>query len=184
MDKNTLKSRFSNVVLVSDGELHLLENGDDATLREVIVSGLPDDAFAVKIDPIKVQNLFSCSGEWAYNKHGDYLIVTEDDLIVIEMKSRTDLTDKVVDDVRLKFRSDTCMLDYCDAVFRIMLEKKPFFALRHTCFVLFYQKLPLQKTTTVPNLGLVPGHVTPDAFARIQVANGERINVKRLMAGM
>lgn len=185
MDKDTLRSKFSNVVRVSGGELQLLETGNDATLREVIVTGLPDDAYAVKIDPIKVQKLFSCEKDWAYNKHGDYLIVTDKELIIVEMKSRMDLNEDVVKDVTLKFKSDTCMLDYCDSVFRVMLAKNPFFSAKPTYFVLFYQKLPLQKTTTVPPaVPSVPAHMTPDSFARLQVANGEKINVRRLLLGI
>ncbi|MDE5693705.1 MAG: hypothetical protein K2I09_07295 [Duncaniella sp.] len=186
MDKDTLRLRFSNVVRVSDGELQLLETGNDATLREVIVTGLPDDAYAVKIDPIKVQKLFSCEKDWAYNKHGDYLIVTDNELIVVEMKSKMDLTDDVVNDVKLKFKSDTCILNYCDSVFRVMLEKNPFFGSKPTYFVLFYQKLPIQKLTTVPPVlpPAPPQHLKPDAFARLQVANGEKVNVKRLLRGI
>lgn len=185
MDKDTLKCKFSNVVRVSGGELQLLETGNDATLREVIVTGLSDDAYAVKIDPIKVQKLFSCERDWAYNKHGDYLIVTDNELIVVEMKSRTDLTEDVVNDVKLKFKSDMCILDYCDSVFRVMLAKNPFFGSRPTYFVLLYQKLPIQKNTTVPHVRTSgPTHMTPDRFARLQVANGEKINVKRLLLGI
>lgn len=184
MDKFTLGKRFCDVSSCVDGEIVLVESDPGATLKEVTVFGLPADAYAVKLDPIKVNKLFNCVKEWGFNKHGDYLIVTDNALVVVEMKSKDDVDEKLAHECELKFKSDTCIFDYCDIVFARMVGKNPFFKGRKVYYVLFYQGPTAEKRPVSARPSEEPPtHNAPERFARISVRNKGRVSFGRMMAG-
>ena len=184
MDKLTLGKRFCDVTRCVGGEIVLVENGYRSTLREVTVFGLPADAYAVKLDPIKVDKLFNCVKEWGFNKHGDYLIVTDNELVVVEMKSRSDVDEELAHECELKFKSDACIFEYCDIVFDRMVGKNPFFKGRTIYYVLFYQGPTAEKRPVSARPSeKPPTHNTPERFARIAVSNKGRVSFGRMVAG-
>lgn len=184
MDRPTLKKSFCKVVDPVGNEVTLIENDKQATLRTVTVHNLPADSFAVKLDGISVDNLFKSTSIKGFNRHGDYLIVTSSELIVVEMKSQKNLKDKLLLDCQMKFKSDYCMFDYCDSIFARILTKNPFFKGKPIYFVLLYQGAPIAMSpTSAKPAPKNPQHTDPEKFSKIPVANGARISFQRLLLG-
>lgn len=184
MDKLTLRKALRATFPSSGGEVVLRETDKGATLREITVHNLPADSYAVKLDKISVNNLFIDKQIAGINMHGDYLIVTDREMIVVEMKSRKELTDKLIDECKRKFKSDCCIFDYCDSVFFHILNKNPFFKGKPIYFVLLYQGAPIALSPTSAKPSENPTrHTDPDDFSRIPVADNARVNFNRLLAG-
>lgn len=184
MDKQTLRKALCATFTSADGEVILKETDSGATLREVTIHGLPSDSYAVKLDNIKVSNLFINKKIGSFNKHGDYLIVTDREMIVVEMKSQKELSEKLLDECKRKFKSDCCIFDYCDSVFFRILKKNPFFKGKPIYFVLLYQGAPIAiSPTSAKPSGAPPRHTDPEDFLRIPVADKDRVNFNRLLAG-
>lgn len=182
MDKNALRDCLVKASPENDNSIVLLETDKQATLQEVTISGLPLGSYAVKVDEITVNNLFNSKKVAGTNKHSDYLIVTDRDIIAIEMKSFKTLKNDEIDDIKLKFKGDSCILNYCDAVFQTFLKKRPFFKGRKVYYVLLYEALPMMKTPT----SLIPRkqnctHVDPERFGALQVQNKSIIGLSALL---
>lgn len=182
MDKDTLRECLHPLVVNEcDNKIILTETGESASLREVTIVGLPSGSYAIKLDPIKVDKLFLPEKITGFNKHSDYLIVADKDLIAIELKSPT-LEDIDIEDITCKFKSDLCVFKYCDAVFHTFLNKNPFFSKKNIYYVLLYQALPTNKTYT----SLIPNkqnctHTTPEKFATLPVKNQSAIGLSALL---
>lgn len=182
MDKQTLRKSLRAIFPSSRGEVVLMETEKEATLCEITVHNLPADSYAVKLDKIRVNNLFVDKQIAGINKHGDYLIVTDREMVVIEMKSRKEISDKLIDDCKRKFKSDCCIFDYCDSVFFRILKKNPFFKGKPIYFVLLYQGAPIaiSPTSAKPSEN-PPKHTDPEEFLRIPVADNARVNFRKLL---
>ena len=182
MDRQTLRKALCATFPSSGGEVVLRETDKGATLREITVHGLPAEAYAVKLDGIKVHKLFFDKIIGDFNKHGDYLIVTDRDMIVVEMKSQKEISEKLLDECKRKFKSDCCIFDYCDSVFFRILKKNPFFKGKPIYFVLLYQGAPIaiSPTSAKPSEN-PPKHTDPEEFLRIPVADNARVNFRKLL---
>lgn len=182
MDRATLRDCLAQTYPETDNCVVLVETGKDATLREVTISGLPAGSYAVKVDEITVNNLFNSKKVAGTNKHSDYLIVTDRDIIAVEMKSFVTPKDEDIDDIKLKFKGDLCILNYCDSVFQSFLKKRPFFKGRKVHYVLLYKALPMMKTPT----SLIPrktdcAHIDPERFGALQVHDKSIIGLSALL---
>lgn len=177
MDKVTLKKSLCNCLECSSGSFLLEEKGDDATLRAVTMCDIPKDALIVKMDKVRFNNFLIDRKEIGLNKHSDYLIITDDKAVFIEMKSKKEVNQGLLDECRTKFISDECSLDYADDIFQRMMNKNSFFKNKEFHFVLFHQTLSMAKTPTAqedqsPNL-------TPDTPRKIPVVNNGTISFFR-----
>lgn len=181
MDSVTLLHSFKNATISQNRTLVLTEHGDQATLRKITIENLPNDTFAIKIDKFKVQNVFNQEKEWGYNKHGDYVIVTKDILIFIEMKSTNCLSQDRNKKIITKFQSDTCIIDYFDTLFKRMLGKNHFFSKREKRFVALYRGPEIKPTTSMKPQP--PTHVRPESFAKIAVKDDDIVDFRRLCIG-
>ena len=160
MDKETLKKSLCSCSVCSSGSYLLEEKGDDATLRAVTMCDIPQNALVIKMDKVRFSNFLIDRKEIGFNKHSDYIIVTDDKIVFIEMQSKTEVNQELIDECRIKFISDGCSLDYSDSVFKKILHKKPFFEKKEYHYVLLFQALPIAKTPThfdklAPNLHLI-----------------------------
>lgn len=182
MDSTTLFQNFNNVAKSHNNTLTLKENGTQATLRSITIENLPIDSFAIKIDDFKVHNVFKGKNGWGYNRHSDYVIITPNILIFIEMKSANHMAYDRQEKIITKFQSDTCILDYLDIIFSRMLGKNTFFDKREKRFIALYRG-PEVKTTTSTRPSS-PLHIHPDHFAKIAVKDGDTINFNRLCVGI
>ena len=107
MDIVTLKHSICKVAECDSGNYLLEETDPHATLRQVNICDIPTGSLIIKMDGTKFLNLLKENKLWGFNKHSDYLIVTDIDLVFIEMKSRKDVNDVVVEECRQKFTSDS-----------------------------------------------------------------------------
>ena len=121
------------------------------------------------MDKTRFNNFLSDKKEIGFNKHSDYIIITDDKVVFIEMKSKKEVNQELMDECRTKFTSDECSLDYADAIFQRILNKNSFFKKREFHFVLFYQALSIAKTPTAPENP--SPNLTPDTFRPISVVN-------------
>ncbi len=168
MDINTLKDSFSNLQNEDNsGEFKLKESGKDATLKEVTLINIPNDSLIVKMDGVKFDKLFI--DKWGFNKHSDYMVITNDKVIFIEMKSKSEFDDKLGEECRKKFTSDKSVMDYADSIFENILSKNSFFRQKEFHYVLLYQSLSINKTPTIkqPN----NSNTEPNNFRKIAISN-------------
>ena len=180
MDQLTLYNSFCNVSQCTSGTFLLEEKDTSATLNKVSICNIPFGALIIKMDKIEFVKLFKTTKAWGFNKHSDYLIITDDKLIFIEMKSATEINQKTSDDCLLKYKSDKCTLFYADKIFEEMLSKNSFFEKREPHFVLLYQNPPIAKTSTSlgTDISVLP-NTTPNTFRKIPVANEGTISFFR-----
>lgn len=176
MDIHTLKDSLCKANLCESGAFLLEEHDGAATLKKVTVCDIPVGSLVIKMDN-KVKFEKFLKDQWGFNKHCDYLIVTEDKMVFIELKSKTDVCEKLIDDCQSKFKSDNCMLTYADKIFNEILAKNTFFDKREPHYVLLYQASSMAKSPTIFT-SLTPNK-TPDTFRKISVANEGTISFFR-----
>lgn len=177
MDKATLKKSLCNCEECSSGSFLLEEKGDDATLRAVTMCDIPKDSLIVKMDKVRFNNFLIDRKAVGFNKHSDYLIITDDKAVLIEIKSKKEVNQDLFDECRTKFISDKCSLDYADDIFQRMMNKNSFFENREFHFVLLHQTLSMAKTPTTPESQLP--NLTPDSLRKIPVVNNGTISFFR-----
>lgn len=182
MDFDTLKKSLSSYGNVcSLGQYVMRETGSDATLKEVTIRDIPENSLVIKMDKIKFTNLFNSNviKSWGFNKHSDYLIVTQDRLVFVEMKSRTSVNSELEEKCRKKFLSDSCTINYADDIFIKLLSKNSFFNNKKTHYVLLYQSVSVNKKNFL-NLSQ-PSNNTPETFRKIAVCNEAIISYNRVI---
>jgi len=175
MDILTLKNSLCNVNQCTSGTFLLEETDQSATLRKVSLCDIPCDSLIVKMDKIKFNNFLK--DQWGFNKHSDYLIITNDKLVFIEMKSKTEVSQKLRDDCQQKFTSDGCTMNYADTIFKLMLSKNSFFVNKEPHYVLLFQSPSIAKTPTA--VGTELPNTTPNSFRQISVCNEGTISFYR-----
>lgn len=190
MDITTLANSLQRVTVTTNSELVLTETGGAARLTEVTVSKLPPGAFMMKLDEIKVTQLFQRHLEkpWGFLKHGDYMIVTDSVVVVVEMKSKSDprTNGNLHGNIIKKFNSDLSILKYCDSVFVHLRNLQPFFEERNIYYIALCEALPISKTSTSAAVAThkSPVHTKPGNYAVIQVPNKSKIDFSRFLAGV
>ncbi|WP_195344747.1 hypothetical protein [Bacteroides xylanisolvens] len=177
MDKNSLQLALSNAQCHSN-MVQLTEDDPQATLSEINIIDLPDNSIVKKkMDKSKVDNFFIPNREWGYNKHSDYVIITDDHIVLIEIKSRTEVKNDLEHECIQKFSSDLCLLKYADNVFDLMLGKNIFFGSKTIHYVLLYQAPSINKATTMK----MEDNTAPSRFRKISVSNASTISFKKML---
>ncbi len=178
MDILTLKDSLCNVNSCNSGSAILEERDNNASLKRITICDIPNGALIVKMDNhVRFSNFIRDQKAWGFNKHSDYLIITNDKIVFIEMKSKKDINQDLIDDCEQKFTSDNCTMHYADSIFREMLSKQSFFDKREPHYVLLYQNPSITKTLTAL-VKLMP-NTTPKAFRRIPISNEGTISFFR-----
>lgn len=177
MDVQTLKNSLCNVKQC-ESDMYVLEEKDkSASLRRVTMCDIPIGSLVIRMDNKVHFNNF-LKDKWGFNKHSDYLIVTEDKLVFVELKSRTEISNKLQDECLSKFKSDNCTLTYADKIFQELLSKNSFFESREPHYVLLYQAPSIMKVPTTMTLASQP-NATPSTFRAIPVLNEGTISFYR-----
>lgn len=174
MDTSTLKNSLCNVIQCNSGNQLFEEKTSAATLRKVYMCDIPFGALIIKLDGIKFSKFIKDNSSWGFNKHSDYLIITNDRLIFIEMKSKKEVGPDLKNECIQKFSSDECTMNYTDLIFQKMLSKNVFFERREHHYVLLFQAPSIAKTPT--KAGAKRSNTTPDTFRQIPVANESTIS--------
>lgn len=170
MDIQTLKGSLCNVDPCMSGSVILEERDNSATLKKITICDIPNDALIVKMDNnVRFSNFLRDQKAWGFNKHSDYLIITNDKIVFIEMKSREEVNQELINDCERKFTSDNCTMLYADSIFRELLSKQSFFDKREPHYVLLYQNPSVTKTLTT--LEKVLPNTTPKSFRKIPISN-------------
>lgn len=170
MDILTLKDSLCNAVFCNSGEFLLEEKDKHATLKKVTLCNIPNGSLIIRMgNNVKFSNFLKDQRTWGYNKHSDYLIITNDKIVFIEMKSKKEVNQELIEDCIQKFTSDKCVIYYADYIFQEMLLKKTFFNIREHHYVLLYQNLSIAKTLT--SIGAELPNITPSTFRRIPISN-------------
>ncbi len=178
MDILTLKRYLCNVFQSDDsGIIKLKEESKDATLKLVYICDVPFGSLIIKMDKIRFEKFLNDNQKLGFNKHSDYLIVTEDKLVFIEMKSKREVNHDLVTECINKFSSDNCVLEYADAIFQTMLTKEAFFEKKETHYVLLYQNPSISKTTIALETEC-PNNI-PKAFRKIPISNEGTVSFYR-----
>lgn len=177
MDIVTLKRSICKVTECNSGNYLLEEKDPSATLRQVNLCDIPTGSLIIKMDGIRFSNLLIDNKKWGFNKHSDYLIVTDIDLVFIEMKSRNDVNQNLIDECQQKFISDNCSIFYADKIFQELLSKNAFFKQRSTHYVLLYQGPSIIKAPT--EYAKEPPNNTPVTFRKIAIQDGSTLSFNR-----
>jgi hypothetical protein len=179
MDIQTLRNSLCNVNPCTSGTFTLEEKDKSATLRKVFLCDIPSESLIVKMDNIRFNNFLKDQKTWGFNKHSDYLIITSDKLVFIEIKSKMEVGQELKDECVQKFASDSCTLNYADKIFRELLSKTPFFENRESHYVLLYQSPSISKTPTT--LGTDSPNTSPNSFRKISVSNDTTLSFRRTL---
>lgn len=177
MDIVTLKRSICKVSECNSGNYLLEETDPHATLRRINICDIPTGSLIIKMDGIRFSNLLIDNKAWGFNKHSDYLIVTDVDLVFIEIKSRKDVSQELVEECRQKFTSDNCSISYADKIFQELLSKNAFFEKRSTHYVLLYQGPSIIKDSTVYTKE--PPNNTPVTFRKIAIQDDSTLSFNR-----
>lgn len=169
MDIHTLANSLCDGKMCTSNTYVLKEKDRDATLNKVTICDIPENTLFIKMDPIRFNKFFIDNKEWGFNKHSDYLIVTQDRLVFIEMKSRKNVNAELEEECRKKFTSDYCTINYADNIFVDLLSKKSFFNNKEIHYVLLYQSNSIVKEDFA-NHQKTPNN-TPETFRKIPVCN-------------
>ena len=159
----------------------LTETGDSSTLTEVIIEGLSHNAMVLALDKIKSHTLFK-QGK-GQNTRCDYLIINDQTIFFIEMKSREQhpSTNKGKDIIN-KYRASECILVYIDEVLiEFYGELSKFFGNKEKRYVLLYLTPSIYKTTTSRKPPSKPEiNNTPGNFLRLPVGKDNKIYLQEL----
>lgn len=176
MDLNTLKKSLCNIVELKDCMVTLIEDknkGKAGTLERVYIKEIPENSICFKIEKTRFNNLLKAEGIWHFNKHSDYIIANNEDIVFIEMKSTDVNEEKCIS----KFKGDLCALKYSDSIFEIICKKNKFFEGKKRHYnVLYY--VPINLTTSQINS---PANAEPMTFRKIGTQNDCVINFNRLL---
>lgn len=179
MDIQTLKNSLCNGHECTTGYFILKESGDNATLTEITMCDIPLNSLIIKMDKVKFHNLLKDDKTWGFNKHSDYLIVTNDKLVFIEMKSKKSVNTELEEECNKKFSSDSCSINYADEIFVRLLSKNYFFSNKESHYVLFYQSTSINKIGFSNDIKL--SNKTPETFRKIGVENGATVSYNRVI---
>lgn len=170
MDIQTLKKSLCNVNQCDSGIFLLEEKDRSATLKKVSLCDVPKGALVVRMDnKVGFHHFLKDQKSWGFNKHSDYLVITQDKLVFIELKSKKEVGQGLTDECQQKFASDGCTLYYADKIFEMLLHKNSFFDNREPHYVLLFQAPSIAKTST--SVETMSPNTTPDNFRPIPVSN-------------
>lgn len=177
MDIRTLEKSLYTVKKCTSGMFLLEEPDKSATLKKIHMCDIPNGALIVKMDKTKFNNFLKDQKTWGFNKHSDYLIITNDKIVFVELKSKTDVGTTLKDECIQKFKSDKCTINFADKIFEEMLSKNPFFSNKKQHYVLLYQAPSISKQPTISTIAIP--NITPDTFRPIPVQNEGTISFNK-----
>lgn len=159
----------------------LVEGDRQATLRLVNVAGIPLHSTLIKSDESQIRNLFRNIRQGILMRC-DYLLISNEKVFFIEMKSSPDAAETLASDCIKKFKAVKCIVKYFDNVL-LEFHDGQFFNQKLQRFVLLHHAPSINKTAT--RLGPLPQvqnqiNDTPENFKPISVVNGATIDISLL----
>ena len=156
----------------------LIEKDESAKLRKVNILDLPSNTMVLALDKIKTDTLFQ-KGK-GQNTRCDYLIITDDKVIFVEMKSHEDAPNVYRDDCIKKYTSSKCLLAYIDEVVLELYQQPKILEHKDQHYVLLYKDFSINKTSTSLKPSTALSNTTPEHFLDIAVENDGEIYFKQL----
>ncbi len=160
---------------------HLIEPEPNAFLRSIRIKNLPNDSALLKCDKMKINNVFKdCSR--GQNKRCDYILISNNTVYFIELKSAEESETKYFDDCIKKFKGVLCITDYIDSVMVNFYKKDKFFSPLQKKYILLFlspsiNKKPTSLRSCHENR---PIHNEPDKFLPLPVKNESTIDISLL----
>lgn len=178
MPHNYLKSIINQglVESIAHNKASLKENAKDAELKLVKVANIPAGTVLLRTDKIDTQTLFE--SEKGENKRCDYLLVTDQKLFFIELKTNSKASEKYRDECIMKFNAVDCLSDYIDSVLERIHKKSKFFHNLEKRYILFYKAPPITKTTTTKEKQ--ESNVTAEKMLAVPIQNEGEIDISFL----
>lgn len=155
----------------------LKEKDPGAKLQTVSVEEIPNNTLIWQIENIALNGFLNpgAAKKWAYNKHGDYVMLTDNDCVFIELKSNPKLLN-IEEDCRKKFHADTCLIMYADLIIERLCKDNPIFKGLNFHYVLLHGSEKLHKPLLGPPQK--SSNDSPDKFRSIRVHDAGRISFK------
>ncbi len=125
----------------SSNMISLNEKGDSAKLKNVKIDMISTYSKVIKSDKVSIENLFNRAGK-GQRTHCDYLIITNNKVIFIELKSSFKEGDSF-QKISNQFKGTLCITDYIDSVLFNFYDKKKFFANIEKKYILLYKNSPI-----------------------------------------
>jgi hypothetical protein len=187
MPINTLKSLLNSSIIeyYNDtgglAKYPLRETDKSATLKTVNLVNVPTDSIFLQLDNIDTATLFigKKSNGLYENTRCDYLIIEDDNIYFIELKSHENAPVKKKSECIGKFSASLCLIKYVDEVISVVRKQTKIFEHKNIYYILMYQNIPIDKTAT--SLKPKQSHVVPDKFLSIPVANNGDLYFRELL---
>lgn len=182
MDNSELSKLFNQklIVKVNGNIVILTENDKQSKLKKIQINDIPNGSIVLDSDKIHLNTLFY--EKLPINKSSDFLIITDEQLIFIEMKSDTNAPKTKRKESISKFTATECITDFIDIVIEKFGITDKFISKLQRKFILFYLKPSIGKETTSlkGSYEPKPKYNKPEIFYPFQVANEEIIEFSEL----
>lgn len=167
MSKDNVKKYLNDLVECTTAKYTLKENDSNAKLKKVVINGIPQGALIVRIDNGDgIKKLLKSDGDFPINKRSDYLIIDEENVIFVEMKSKN--VDKK--DCILKFKSSECLISYIDNLFNVFLKSNSYFENKAKHYVVISLQQSCSKDPFTKNDD-TKSNIRPGEFRNIETRN-------------
>lgn len=152
-DFNVLKELFLPKFLIESaaGKIVLEEKEPSAKLKSIVLRGLPQTAFALKLDDGELG--YFLNHENGQRRCCDYILIIFKDkkrlLFFVELKSARWKQKHVVQ----QLRGGNCVISYCESVLSQFQNRHDFFSDFERRYFSFHQPVSIAKKPTRPKLG-------------------------------
>jgi len=163
---------------INNNIAHLSEKVRNAGLKSIKIANIPNNAVLLYMDDTDTQKIFkSTKGE---NKRCDYLLIMDDTVLFLEMKTDSKAPEHYQDECIMKFNAVDCLMAYIDIVINRIYGKERIYEHRKKRFVLFYKAPSIAKTTTSLKPARRIINDTPENMLTLPVDNDSTIDISKL----
>ncbi len=140
-DIELLKELFGNKLIKPENGIYgkpciKLEEIAQDNSYSVTIAQVPENTVAIKTDGFPdLKGFFQCSSETGQCKRADFVIITDDKLIFIELSTAKKLKKEVVQ----QLKGGQCVVEYCQSIGRKFYDNASFLKNRDACFVSIYE---------------------------------------------
>jgi hypothetical protein len=184
MPSRTLKEILNQgrIGKIKDNIAFLEESSKDAELNNIKINGLKNNYLLLKMDKVDTQTLYlSKKGE---NMRCDYLLVTDNIVYFIEIKSNKKSDTIYKEESIKKFRAVECILDYIDSVLLKFYNIQNYFKELEKRYILFYLGQPIQFQPSLSKKIEIESKTKndkPENMKKYSVQNASIIDIRTLI---
>jgi hypothetical protein len=169
------------ITAIDNQTAKLVETDKSAKLKLVQISNIPIDSTLIKGEDTQIKNFFRNIGR-GHNMRCDYLLVANNTIFFIELKTNADAPVTLADQCINKFKAAKCVVEYFNNVL-FEFNKLSFFNQKEKRFVLFHLAPSINKTTTslrpLTNTTLNLND-RPEHFKSFPITNGAVVDFSKM----